>query len=143
MASPGSWYWQSQCLVLTHFLTHGILLAVSSQCAREKGVFWGLSPKATNPIREGFTLRVFLGGAVAKNPTANAGDTGDVSLIPGSGRSPRRRKWQPTPVFLHGLSHGQRSLVGYSPWGLKELDITEHIRNIPKDPSSKCHHTGC
>ena len=74
--------------MLTHFLTHGTLLAVSSQCAREKGVFWGLSPKATNPIREGFTLRVFLGGAVAKNPTANAGDTGDVSLIPGSGRSP-------------------------------------------------------
>ena len=34
------------------------------------------------------------------------------------------RKWQPTPVFLPGKSHGQRSLVGYSPWGLKELDTT-------------------
>ena len=31
-------------------------------------------------------------------------------------------KWQPTPVFLPGKSHGQRSLVGYSPWGHKELD---------------------
>ena len=31
-----------------------------------------------------------------------------------------RRKWQPTPVFLPGKSHGQRSLVGYSPWGCKE-----------------------
>ena len=33
-----------------------------------------------------------------------------------------RRKWQPTPVFLPGKSHGWRSLVGYSPWGRKELD---------------------
>ena len=36
-----------------------------------------------------------------------------------------RRKWQPTPVFLPGESHEQRSLVGYSPWGLKESDMTE------------------
>ena len=36
-----------------------------------------------------------------------------------------RRKWQPTPVFLPGESHGQRSLVGYSPWHCKELDMTE------------------
>ena len=34
------------------------------------------------------------------------------------------RKWQPTPIFLPGESHGQRSLVGYSPWGSKELDQT-------------------
>ena len=34
------------------------------------------------------------------------------------------RKWQPTPVFLPGKSHGQRSLAGYSPWGCKELDST-------------------
>ena len=36
-----------------------------------------------------------------------------------------RRAWQPTPVFLPGEFLGQRSLVGYSPWGLKELDTTE------------------
>ena len=36
-----------------------------------------------------------------------------------------RRKWQPTPVFLPGKSHGQRSLVGYNLWGLKESDVTE------------------
>ena len=34
---------------------------------------------------------------------------------------PWRRKWQPTPVFLLGKSHGQRSLVGYSPWGHKKI----------------------
>ena len=38
-----------------------------------------------------------------------------------------RRKWQPTPVFLPGKSHGQRSLVGYSPWGRKESDMTERL----------------
>ena len=38
---------------------------------------------------------------------------------------PRRREWQPTPVFLPRESHGQRSLVEYSPWGCKELDTTE------------------
>ena len=43
------------------------------------------------------------------------------------GKDPWRRKWQPTLVFLLGKSHGQRSLVCYSLWGLKELDMTEHI----------------
>ena len=43
-------------------------------------------------------------------------------------------KWQPTPVFLPGQSHRQRSLVGYSPWGHKELDMTGHINsNLGKD----------
>ena len=40
-----------------------------------------------------------------------------------------RRKWQPTPVFLPGESHGQRSLVSYSPWGHTELDMTEVIEH--------------
>ena len=38
-----------------------------------------------------------------------------------------RRQWQPTPVFLPGESHGQRRLVGYSPWGLTESDTTEWL----------------
>ena len=40
---------------------------------------------------------------------------------------PWSRKWQPTPVFLPQESHGQRSLVGYSPWGCKESYTTDHI----------------
>ena len=40
---------------------------------------------------------------------------------------PWRRKWQPTPVFLPGEFHGQRILVGYSPWGHKDLDMTEWL----------------
>ena len=67
----------------------------------------------------------FLGGSVVKNPPAIAGVSEDTSLIPGSRRFPWRRKWQPTPVFLPGESHGQRSLVGCSPRGHKELDMTE------------------
>ena len=39
----------------------------------------------------------------------------------------RRRQWHPTPVLLPGKSHGWRSLVGYSPWGRKELDTTERL----------------
>ena len=41
-----------------------------------------------------------------------------------------RRKWQPTPVLLPGKSHGQRSMVGYSPWGCKELDTTERCHSM-------------
>ena len=40
---------------------------------------------------------------------------------------PWRRAWQPTPGFLPEELHGQRSLVGYSPWGRKELDTTERL----------------
>ena len=43
------------------------------------------------------------------------------------GKIPWSRKWQPTPVSLPGESHGQRSLAGYSPWGHKESDVTEHM----------------
>ena len=45
---------------------------------------------------------------------------------------PWRRKWQSTPVFLPGKSHGQRSLVGYSPWVCKESDTTEwlHLHHL-------------
>ena len=45
------------------------------------------------------------------------------------GEIPWRRKWQPIPVVLPGKSHGQRSLAGYSPWGHKELDMTERLNH--------------
>ena len=50
-----------------------------------------------------------------------------MGLIPGLGRFPWRRKWQPTAVFLPGKSLGQRSLAGYSPLCHKESDTTEHM----------------
>ena len=45
-------------------------------------------------------------------------------LDPWVGEIPWRREWLPTPIFLSGESHGQRSLVGYYPWSHKELDTT-------------------
>ena len=41
--------------------------------------------------------------------------------------------WQPTPVFLPGESHGQRSLWDYGPWGCKESDTAEHAHKMPED----------
>ena len=61
---------------------------------------------------------------VVKNLPTNARDKNDVGSIPGLGRSPGEghdNSW----LFLPGESHGQRSLVGYSPLGNKELDTTE------------------
>ena len=63
------------------------------------------------------------------------------SLIPGSGRSPGEGNGNPPPVFLPGESHGRRSLVGYSPWGHKESDMTEqlHLLYLPYFPSVEFH----
>ena len=67
----------------------------------------------------------FPGGSDGKASVYNAGNPGS---IPGSGRSPGEGKWKSTPVLLPGKSHGQKSLVGYSPCGLKESDTTEQLR---------------
>ena len=66
----------------------------------------------------------FPGGLEVK---ASAWNSGDPGSIPGSGRSPGEEKWQPIPVLLPGESHGGRSLVGYSPWGPKESDMTGRL----------------
>ena len=58
-----------------------------------------------------------------ESPPSSAGDTGDVGSIPRLGRSPGEGNG--VLVFLLGKSHGQRSLVGYSPWSHKELDTTK------------------
>jgi len=64
---------------------------------------------------------------VVKNPAAKAGDIREHRFDPWVGKVPWRRAWLPIPVFLPGESHGQRSLVGYSPWGHKKLDTTEQL----------------
>ena len=68
--------------------------------------------------------RGFPGGAVIKNLLCQCRRHGLDSCV---GKIPWRRKWQSSPVFLPGKSHGQRSLVGYSPYGCKELDMTEQM----------------
>ena len=64
------------------------------------------------------------GGSDIKVSACNAGYLGS---IPGSGRYPREANGKPTPVFLPEESHGRRSLVGYSPRGCKESDMTEQL----------------
>ena len=59
-------------------------------------------------------------------------------LDPWSGRISWRRKWQPTPVFLPGIFHWQRSLVGYSPWGQKEPDTTEATQHTHTHGRRQC-----
>jgi len=63
----------------------------------------------------------FPGGSDGK---ASAYNAGDLDSIPGLGRSPGEGNGNP---LLPGKSHGWRSLVGYSPWGHKELDMTEQL----------------
>ena len=73
-----------------------------------------------------------------KNLPANAGDAEDEVRSLGQ-EDPWNRKWQPTPVFLPGNFHGQRSLAGYSPWDspgkilsdLKESDMPEGLTHTP------------
>ena len=61
---------------------------------------------------------------VVKNPPASAG-TEEPGFDPWVWKILWRREWLPTPGSLPGESHGQRSLVAYSPWGRKESDTTE------------------
>ena len=61
---------------------------------------------------------------VVKSPPANAGDVRDTDLIPGLGRSLEEGMATHSSVLAWRIN-GQRSLVGYSPWGHKDLDMTE------------------
>ena len=101
------------------------------------------SPKGGNRVQVSdiFSLSLkqqeFPGGSDGKASAYNVGrpgfDTWDRKI-------PRRRKWEPTPVFLCGKSHGWSSLVGYSPWGHKELDTTErlHFHLKQQEEVNKC-----
>ena len=64
----------------------------------------------------------------AQKVKVSASNVGDPGSIPGSrGICPGEGNGNPTLIFLPGRSHGQRSLVGCSPWGCKELDVTERL----------------
>ena len=69
-----------------------------------------------------FCLQGFPGGSDGKEFACSAGDLGS---IPESGRCPGKGNWLPTPGFLPGKFHGQRSLAGCSPWGWKETRLSD------------------
>ena len=79
----------------------------------------------------------FAGGAsLGKEPACQHRRHKTCGFDPWVGKTFWRRKRHPTPVFLPGESHGQRSLVGYSPWRHRELDTTERIECTTSPPSS-------
>ena len=66
------------------------------------------------------SANMYTGGASGKEML-------EMGFDPWVGKIPWRRAWQPTPVFLPGETHGQRSLARYSPWDCEEPDMTEAI----------------
>ena len=70
----------------------------------------------------------FPGGSVVKS-LPEMQETQRLGFDPWVGKIPWRRKWEPTLVFLPRESHGQGSLMGYCPWGCKELETTQQINN--------------
>ena len=102
---------------------------VLAHCCVECALFFSfLKEKAWKDDTLNIRLRSaslgFLGGSESKTSACNMGHPG---LNPGSGRSPGEGNGKPTPVPLPGKPHGQRSLVGCSPWRHKEADVTERL----------------
>ena len=75
-------------------------------------------------------MSVFSGGSSGKEFACQCRNHRRCKFDPWVRKIPGRKKWQPTPVFLPGKSHRQRSLAGYSPWGRKELDMTKHAHML-------------
>ena len=71
----------------------------------------------------------FLGGSDGKSICLQCGRPG---FDPWVGKILWRGKWQPTSVLLPGKFHGRRILVGYSPWGCRELDTIEQLNKTSK-----------
>ena len=67
----------------------------------------------------------FPGSTCDKEPACQCRGCKRLGFDPWVGKSPWRRAWQPTPIFLPGESHGQKSLAGYDPQSCKESDTTE------------------
>ena len=79
----------------------------------------------------------FPGGPSRKEPTCQYRKHKRCRFNPWVWKIPWRRAQQQSPVFLPGESHGQRSLVGYGPQGLKQSDVTSDIaHNLPRSHNS-------
>ena len=86
----------------------------------------------SHPGEEGKLMNISLGYKEVDFPGGSDGKSiclqcGRPGFDPWVGKIHWRKKWQPTPVFLPGKSHGQRSLAGYSAWGRKESDTTKQL----------------
>ena len=92
---------------------------------------WAINPHYTSKIfiklQIFYDLLLILMGFLVGSLGRVCLQCGGPGFNPWVRKIPWRRKWQPTPVFLPGEFYEQRSLVGYSPWGHKELDTTEWL----------------
>ena len=110
---------------------------IHSLCVFESGLVWDYSQSYAmhflilgHEKQCGFCidfLGCFPGGASGKESGCQCRKCKKPEFHPWVGKIPSNRKWQSTPVFLPGNSHGQRSLAGCSPWGPKESDLTERL----------------
>ena len=108
---------------------------------------WGLKESDRTELLSLFNLHImcFPGGISGKEPACSCRRCKRHSFDPWVEKIPWRRKWQPTLVFLSGKSHGQRSLVAYSPWGCKrvvhDLATKQTIDSLSLSPVSGTAHS--
>ena len=109
----GQWGWEKVVLVPLVIGTDG----------ESRQAWWGVQVGGRGSGL-GYQQRASQVALVAKKLPTNAGEVRH-GFNPWVLKISWRRVWQPTPVFLPGESHGQRSLMDYSPWGYKKADTTE------------------
>ena len=106
-------------LFLLRLRTNNIDKLMRTSCIAFSALWW---PKwEINPKKKIHThTHIYIMTQLVKNPPTMQ----KIRIWSVVGKIPWRRKWQPTPVFLSGEFHGQRNLVGYSPWGCRELYVS-------------------
>ena len=118
-----SWNWLLQTWPYMEFFSHYLPQDISWEVS-----FTALSDLwLLRPLQHLFYG--FPAGSVVKNAPAMQETCRRHGFNPWVRKIPWSRKWQPTPVFLPGKSRGQSSLMGYRPWGHKELETTEWLNN--------------
>ena len=119
-ASSRNWWWTGK---------PGMLQFMESQRVRHDGA-----------TELNWIYMIFPGGASGEEFTCQCRRQNRLRFQPCIGKITWRREWQPSPAFLPGKSHGQRSLVGYRPWGPKESEATKHTCNtVLSENTGKCY----
>ena len=118
--------WASHCLWNLALNCSSVACVCAWSCPEKslRGTFKWVSNHFLEAIFDQYGLPC---GANGKGSTCQCRSCKRSRSDPWVGKNPWRRAWPPTPVFLPGESHGQRSLAGYSLWGCKELDTTKAI----------------
>ena len=106
----------AQCLPALHHLPEFAQVHVSDAVQLH-------SPQFVSNLSSFFVLTIVS----VQRKVKKWGHEAHCRFDPWVGKMPWRRKWQPSPVFLLGEFHGQRSLAGYSPWARKESDTTKQL----------------